>query len=200
MFYVIKTNPFLSSHSTRNSLFPSNTQLVLPINNQHYSFHQHQLVLLINTRLILPHLADSYAQTKLSRSTSHLHLSTSNSSSILLDALQDATEEVFWSEWSTGARLMAMDWVDAIRLWTVVKPFRSLCMWEETLARRLFYPSMAYQTFQAISKSVFAIVFALLQKTEIVFTIRKFSLGPLHFILDALRSSIFTLLGASPSR
>jgi hypothetical protein len=36
-----------------------------------------QPILPINTRAILPHLADSYAQTKLSQSTSHLHLQNS---------------------------------------------------------------------------------------------------------------------------
>jgi hypothetical protein len=150
VFYVIKTNPFLSSPSPLNLFFPSNTQLVLLINNQ----------------LILPHLADSYAQTKLSQSTSHLHLSTSKFSSISLDVLQTTTEEVFWSEWSTAAKLMAPDKVDTIRLWTVVKPFRSFCMWDEALARRLFHPSAAYQTLQTVSEFVFTINSALLQNGE----------------------------------
>jgi hypothetical protein len=158
VFYVIKTNPFLSLPSPLNLFFPSNTQLVLLINTQ--------LVLLINSQLILPHFADSYAQTKLSQSTSYLHLSTSKLSSISLDALPTTTEEVFWSERSTAAKLMAPNEVDTIRLWTVVKPFRSLRMWDEALARRLFHPSTAYQTLQIVSGSVFTIFFALLQDDE----------------------------------
>ena len=61
---------------------------------------------------------------------------------------------------------MAPDEVDTIRLWTVVKPFRSFCMWYEALARRLFQPSMAYQTLQTVLESVFSIDFALLQNCE----------------------------------
>jgi hypothetical protein len=151
---------------TSQPILPTHTQLVLPI----------------NTRVILPHLADSYAQTKLSQSASHLHFSTSKFSSISLGALQTTTEEVFWSERSTAAKLMAPDEVDTIRLWTVVKPFRSLCMWDEALARRLFHPSTAYQTLQTVSEFVFTIDFALLQMARWVFNIRKFSLGSLPII------------------
>jgi hypothetical protein len=78
-----------------------------------------RLIVPINTQLCSSTFADSYAQTKLSQSTSHLQHSTSNFSLISLDALQITTEEVFWSERGTAAKLMAPDEVDTIRLWTV---------------------------------------------------------------------------------
>lgn len=43
VFYVIKTTPFLSSPSPLSSLFPSNTQLILPIQHSTCSSRQHSI-------------------------------------------------------------------------------------------------------------------------------------------------------------
>jgi len=73
-------------------------------------------------------------------------------------------------------------WHRTIRLWTVVKPFRSLCMWDEALARRLFHPRRHIKLSKP-SRSPSSQFISLFFKTaRWIFAIRRFSLGPFHII------------------
>ena len=103
VFYDIKTNPFLSSPSPLNPFFPSTLNLFFPSTLELF-FH----ILLIFM------LRPSCLGAQVIFTFQHRSFS-----SISLDALQTTTEEVFWSERSTAAKLMAPDEVDTIRLWTV---------------------------------------------------------------------------------